>query len=82
MRDIRARPGQNVEVAFAPPVKPGVLVDENGMTEYGALAEDADFFGPLNRSYSVTAHHFLEFQDALRAMRGDGNAALAGVPEA
>src|ERR1700722_4818922 len=78
MCDIRPRPCQNVEVALAPPVQPGVLIDENGMAECGVLTEYADFFGPLNRRYAVTTHHFLEFQDALRTMRGEWKAAFAG----
>src|ERR1700723_3131398 len=78
MRHIRSRSSQNVEVALAPPVQPGVLIDENGMAECGVLTEYADFFGPLNRGYSMPAHHFLEFQDALRTMCGEWKAALAG----
>src|ERR1700723_1439129 len=78
MRHIRSRSSQNVEVALAPPVQPGVLIDENGMAECGVLTEYVDFFGPLNRGYAVTTHHFLEFQDALRTMRGEWKAAFVG----
>src|ERR1700722_19049686 len=78
MCDVGARPCQNVEIALAPPVQPGALIDENGMAERGVLTEDADFFGPLNRRYAVTTHHFLEFEDALRTMRGEWKAAFAG----
>src|ERR1700733_10727233 len=78
MCDVRPRPCQNVEIALAPPVQPGVLIDENGMAECGVLTEYGDFFGPLNRGYAVTTPHCLEFQDALRTMRGEWKAACVG----
>src|SRR6266853_27502 len=77
MRHRRPAVAKDREVGSGPAADPRVMVEEEGVSEDRAGAEEADSLRPLHRGLAVAADHLAYFADALGDMQGEGEAALA-----
>src|SRR5262249_25282895 len=69
------------EIGVGPPPDPGMRVEEERVTENRAGAENSDLICPLDRRLAVAPDHLLYFENTLRNVDREWDAALVrGIP--